>query len=321
MATAGDYRKNELGPLTADHVHKWIEQFDGEERLPVLAELDHILKKTYFSETSVDSFLEGLAKEPKLVGGDPSRFWKAAGILDIQQGGNSQKEMLARFDAILKRQTGNNIRNCDASSGDFIYVDDAIFTGNRIWRDLQPWVANAAPRKATLHIIVNALHTGGKYYAGQQLTKAFGQAAKDVKVVWWCVTKFENRKYYKNQSEVFWPSEFSEGGDDEVSAYVQTLNAAGYPPEKRLQGSTPKDGVFSGEVGRAAIERAFLKAGARILALCPYLPGSARPLGFSKLMTLGFGATIVTYRNCPNNCPLALWAGDPWYPLFSRKTN
>ena len=55
--------------------------------------------------------------------------------------------------------------------------------------------------------------------------------------------------------------------------------------------------------------------------MCPYLKESARPLGFSLLKTLGFGATVVTHRNCPNNCPLALWAGDPWYPLFRRKTN
>jgi hypothetical protein len=39
------------------------------------------------------------------------------------------------------------------------------------------------------------------------------------------------------------------------------------------------------------------------------------------LETLGFGSTLVTFRNCPNNCPLAFWAGYPWYPLFQRKTN
>jgi hypothetical protein len=39
------------------------------------------------------------------------------------------------------------------------------------------------------------------------------------------------------------------------------------------------------------------------------------------LETLGFGSLIVTFRNCPNNTPLALWAGDPWYPLFPRITN
>lgn len=30
---------------------------------------------------------------------------------------------------------------------------------------------------------------------------------------------------------------------------------------------------------------------------------------------------MVTFRNCPNNCPLAFWVGDPWYPLFPRLNN
>jgi hypothetical protein len=44
-------------------------------------------------------------------------------------------------------------------------------------------------------------------------------------------------------------------------------------------------------------------------------------LGFTGLRTLGFGSVIVTFRNCPNTCPLPFWAGDPWYPLFPRSTN
>ena len=54
-----------------------------------------------------------------------------------------------------------------------------------------------------------------------------------------------------------------------------------------------------------------------------------KPLGYS-LFDPGFGSMFVTYRNCPNNCPLALWYGNPeypsnhpfsrWYPLFPRKT-
>ena len=318
--TAGDYRRNDLGPLTADLVMTWIEQFDDEDRLPVLAELDHVLQKTYFSEAAVTDFLESLAKEPKLVGGDPAQFWKSAGILNIQQGGNSQTDMLQRFDAVLRKQFAIGIPDCEASSGNFIYLDDAIFTGNRFRRDLEPWIESTAPPKATVHVIVNAMYAGS-YYAKQQVDKAAQKAGKAITTVRWHVREIENRKYYKNQSEVLWPAEFPEGGTDEISAYVQMLKNAGHPPEKRAPGGTPKNGIFSGEPGRAALERAFLKAGVHIRSICPFLKETARPLGYSSLMTLGFGATVVTYRNCPNNCPLALWAGDPWYPLFRRKTN
>ena len=59
----------------------------------------------------------------------------------------------------------------------------------------------------------------------------------------------------------------------------------------------------------------------RIREMCPHLNQYQRPLGNMVLDTLGFGSMIVTFRNCPNNAPLALWTGDPWYPLFQRTTN
>jgi len=258
-----------------------VGQLAADERIAVLSELDHVLKKTYFSEIAVTDFLQSLATEPKLVGPDPPAFWKAAGILDIQQGGNSQTEMLERFDSVLSKQFGITRADCKASSGAFVYVDDAIFTGNRVRRDLEPWIEGDAPQKATIHVIVNALHAGS-YYAAQQLDKASKKAGKDITITWWNARSVENRKYYRNQSEVLWPSEFPEG-DNHISVYVKMLTDAGYPPEKRGQGGTPKNGVFSGEDGRAALERVFLKAGVRIRAICPNLKESARPLGFSLL--------------------------------------
>lgn len=318
--TAADYRIEELGEFTTDHVMRWVDQFDSYDQLPMLAELDHVLKKTYFSEPGVTEFLEHLAKEPKLVGNDPAAFWKSAGILDIQQGGNSQKDMLQRFNLALQQTVGISLDECDSSSGNFIYLDDAIFTGNRVRWDLVPWITDAAPKAGTLNVIVNALHLGGEFYAGNELKKAYSEAGKNIETRWWRVRSVENRKYYKDSSEVLWPTSIPEG-DENIDAYVQILTNAGFAPQKRVKRYTPKDGVFSGEEGRAALERAFLKAGVRILSMCPYLPDTARPLGYSKLKTLGFGATVVSYRNCPNNCPLALWVSDPWYPLFRRKTN
>jgi hypothetical protein len=55
-ATAADYRNDDLGPFTQDHVIEWVGQFDDEDQLPMLAELDHVLQRTY-SETSPCSTL------------------------------------------------------------------------------------------------------------------------------------------------------------------------------------------------------------------------------------------------------------------------
>lgn len=320
-ATAADYRKDELGPFTTAHVIHWAEQFAAADRLALLAELDHVLKKTYFSAAAVSDFLQSLIQAPNVVGPDPASFWRRAGLLDIQQSGHSQRDMLVRFEGILKHQFGVSLADCSGASGNFVYLDDAIFTGNRVRRDLEKWIRDTAPPKATVHIIVNALHLGGEHYAKEKLREAVRQAGKQVEIRWWRARSIENRKAYKYQSEVFWPSEFPEDEADPVVSYLSALRATGHPAEKRAQGGTPKDGVFSGEVGRASLERILLAAGVQIRSMCPYLPETARPLGYSKLVTPGFGATVVTYRNCPNNCPLALWAGDPWYPLFRRKTN
>jgi hypothetical protein len=94
-----------------------------------------------------------------------------------------------------------------------------------------------------------------------------------------------------------------------------------HEPVLRKAGNVGPAGIFSSEAGRYLLEEQFLIAGVKIRNMCPNLPLAARPLGHMNLVTLGFGSLIVTYRNCPNNAPLALWARDPWYPLFSRTTN
>src|SRR5690606_37344899 len=103
-----------------------------------------------------------------------------------------------------------------------------------------------------------------------------------------------------------------------VQAYVDAMK---YPPTLRTPGSTGANLLFSSEAGRSLLEQEFLKAGVRLRELCPNLGITQRPLGHMTLDTLGFGSLIVTFRNCPNNAPLALWVGDPWYPLFPRATN
>ena len=79
------------------------------------------------------------------------------------------------------------------------------------------------------HVIVNALHAGS-YYAAQQLDKSVKGAGKEITFTWWRAQTIENRKFYRNQSDVLWPSEIPDDGA--VAAYVKTLSDAGYPPEK-----------------------------------------------------------------------------------------
>ncbi|MEI7996861.1 MAG: hypothetical protein WCH01_18360 [Methylococcaceae bacterium] len=151
-ATIADYRAGDLADPTPEHVDRWVKQFNVDVQLPILREMDHVLKSTYFSLDNVTSFLKGLLKTEKLVGSDPSKFWRSVHFLDIQEGGNSQRDMLAMFGQLLKNTCGVEIKQCGQSPESFIYLDDAIFTGNRVLRDLKTWIKTDAPANANLHI-------------------------------------------------------------------------------------------------------------------------------------------------------------------------
>lgn len=85
---------------------------------------------------------------------------------------------------------------------------------------------------------------------------------------------------------------------------------------------------FTSEANRILLEQAFLQRGAYIVTLSQQNNPHMHPLGYHNLNGPGFGTLFATYRNCPNNCPLVLWWGDPdagrplnqWYPLLPRRT-
>jgi hypothetical protein len=144
-------------------------------------------------------------------------------------------------------------------------------------------------------------------------------AGKRVTTRWWRITDLESRKSYRDNSDVLWPKTIPP--DPRVMAYAQRLVAAGYPAVLRSGDSVGASKVFSSPAARELLEQEFLKIGVHIRDICKHLKETSRPLGWSGLTTLGFGAMLVTFRNCPNTAPLAFWVRDPWYPLFPRQTN
>jgi hypothetical protein len=314
-----DYRAGEIDAPTPDHVDRWINQFDKAAQLAMLGEFDHIFEQTYFPKPRVEKFLSHLMMNEKIAGANPCDFWKDVRFLDIQGGGNSQKEMLEMFGVVLRKACRLDLEDCGEDSGTFLYLDDAIFSGNRIRHDLSSWIETDAPNEADVHVVVIALHAGGQYYASGALNNAARDAGKKIGVTWWRCIEIEDRKTYTNTSDVLRPASLPE--DELTGEYVETLKDAGYPPVLRQAGRMGSDTIFSSEEARDLLEQQLLKAGLQIKQMCPNLKETHRPLGYSVLKTLGFGSLLVTFRNCANNCPLAFWAGDPWYPLFPRRTN
>ena len=194
-----------------------------------------------------------------------------------------------------------------------------MFSGNRVGNDLERWIKEDAPATANVHVIVAAMHTGGHFLVQRKLKAVVEESGKHINVTYWRSLEIESRKAYKNNSGVLWPTNVPDVL--EVNEYIALPSK--YPFEPRQAGT--KVEPFSSEEGRQVLEREFLIAGAKIRALSENPKPSMRPLGFSPF-GLGFGSMIVTYRNCPNNCPLAMWWGDPaatsgalhWYPLLPR---
>jgi len=319
--TIADYREGDVPRRTPRDVERWVSQFPDEAQDGILSEVHHLLSNTYISRDDMTSFLRGLATHEEFCDGKPKRFWKRANLLDIQQGGNSQREMLAMFGELLRQQIGLELTECGSDQGPFIYLDDGVFGGGRILQDLSAWIENSAPAECEVRVVVAALHTLGRYYVDKKLGELKRKTRKKIKLSWWRIHEIENRKYYKNESDVLWPTEVPSGPLAEAYVHYITEEEPKYKVELRTGGSVGKKKFFSSNKARTLLEQQFLIAGLEIRDRCSNLPETARPLGATLLKTFGFGATIVTFRNCPNNCPLALWVGDPWYPLFPRSTN
>jgi hypothetical protein len=314
--TIQDYRNGSLPKPITDHVERWVRQFDADVQLPILREVDHVLKNTYFSKEKVSKFMRVAIRTAKLTGPNPKDFWRSANFLDIQVGGDSQTDMLALFSEVLREEFGIGIEDCGQGNDVFIYLDDSIFTGNRVRRDLEAWVRDLAPAQATVHVICIALHSGGQYYANDRIQTAVRAAGKKVDITWWRAIELEDRKTYGATADVLRPTVIPD--DQAVRDYVAGMQ---YQPTLRAPGSPGAAGLFSSDAAKILLEQEFLKAGVRIRQMCPNLGATQRPLGHMTLETLGFGSLIVTYRNCPNNAPLAFWVNAPWYPLFPRTTN
>ena len=317
--TIKDYRAGEVPKPAHAHVARWIGQFPQNDQFDVLTHMNDLLATSYINRADMEDFLSGLVTHKNLAGNDPKTFWPTVNFLDIQGGGSSQHDILEMFASTLKKTLGITLSKCGSQGDPFVYLDDVSFSGMRVKSDVCDWIAKTAPAAAVVHVIVGALHTGGYWYANKQIAEAAAAAKKKIDVHWWRVLELEDRSNYSDTSDIFKPSSLPQMPT--MNAYLAGLK---FPPPLRTAGQMGQCKMFKTEAGRHLLEQQFLQAGLHIRSVATNLPATQRLLGYASTnsrRTLGFGSTVVTFRNCPNNCPLALWVGAPWYPLFPRKTN
>jgi hypothetical protein len=310
-----DYRDGELAPMDGDHVGRWVRQFNPDAQIPILGELQHVFGQTYLGRQRFRAYLSDLAINTPQASIDPRSFWKSANFLDIQQNGQSQREMLRLFADVLSSDLALELNECGGSAGPFVYLDDVIFSGGRVQQDLGAWIRETAPSRAVVFVLSMVSHTYGEYDSKRKLRELAQECGKDVELIFKSDVQIENRVAYRDSSQVLWPAVIPD--DPRVQAYVAAQVA--YPFQPRTPNGVHHR-IFSSEDGRQLLERELLVAGMQIRSGIRDPNVRWRPLGSSQF-GLGFGSLIVTYRNCPNNAPLALWwALGGWYPLFRRKT-
>ena len=293
------------------HVETWLSQFPLMAQLDILREITFTLSRTYFSRERIVSEIRRMFGFQEQHG----PLWRNVSMLNIQGGGNSQYDMIQIISDMVRQTYGFELQ-VNAQVGTYIYFDDGIFTGKRVEQDIESWIRGWAPNNAVVHIAAIYTHAYGKYNVSGYLDEVARSSGKNISIRWRENIYIEDRRAYTYSSDVLRPTHAPT--DVNVQAYIENMRRA---PVYRQPGNAGRLGYFSSCHGRSILEQEFLTAGVRIKQMCPHLNLRQRPLGNSALDTLGFGSMIVTYRNCPNNAPLALWVGAPWYPLFPRMTN
>ena len=316
-----EYRADEGLNPKKDNVLTWVEQFSEENRQIILEEMINVFEKRFLLENEVDDFLNRLILNTKLTRSD-DEFWHKVSLLEIQENGHSQRIMNEKFQELLRNQKSIDISINDDTKSHFIHLDDFLFTGNRLKNDLTKWLENA-PENSKVDIIYIGYYKNGQYHAGKKLQEL--AESKNITLKFWRLIEMENNPHCQNVSEVLWPSdEILEC--DGTNDYLQTQGKYKLRDTIQVANSHCEESIFTSETNRKILEKEFTLAGLNIMShFDDEHKKKWKPLGKTSYPGFGFGAMVFSYRNCPNNTPLAFWWGDwennqVWYPLLQRKT-
>jgi hypothetical protein len=318
------YRNGEFGVYDHSHVERWASQFDAEEKTIVLEETYKILKRNFITKETFIKFVDVLIDSGSVYKNDKDEYWKKVSALDIQQNGNSQSELNDIFASKISEQYGVNDL-IGKISDEYIYLDDFIFSGNRLYSDMSHWIVSNAPVNCRVCIITIGWYLYGQWSTDKKLKDLAKNSGKSIDIVFASFTEFrlENRLFKKDYSEVFWPT----ASVTQLDGYSRFLENENFTPKYRIVNGV-KNNVFSNS-RRDEYEKILFKYGLKIMSFPSSNSSVVKPLGYSTFKGFGFGSTIFTFRNCPNNNPLVFWWGDPtahsshpfsnWYPLLQRK--
>lgn len=343
--TLKDYREHENDPLvriSKQRIKQWIAQFEENEKLPILTELDAIFKKRYCSKDKLLRFLESVVNvltedynEP-----DIKTFLENANFLNLQKDDKSQKIMLSTLDELLKQKYNTDISQCGTSSHKYsIYIDDVLCSGQTLYNEIKDWVKekfdeNKANEKAvqdgstTLIFAYIYIHNKNFHKKIAQMKKNISiEFANNLKM--YRHIEIDNTHSEESKFEFLIPqkdAEQQEIVDYEVQikdAVENHMDERGWDRGKdffyRPIDKPIHDSLFTTSENRNIMERAFMRKGIEILQNAHVNIPNMRALGYSlpSVKDFGFGALCFTWRNVPNNSPLVFWYRNGIFtPLF-----
>lgn len=303
-----------------EHVQRWLDQFPEEHHKVILTELGSILDKAYLSKMETKRMISEIAADSNIF----SEGVGEARFMDPKQGEGTQKVLLQLFDETISKEHGISIEECGKGEpASYIYIDEAIWSGDRFISGLRAWVRDFDDLHAIsrMDIIVLAVHTRDLDYIREQMGKLLPYTRTSL----WHFIEFENRpQHAKKVFEGYWPSSglgYNEETTDYISRIVKMKSRARDKevPILRKSGHPKSDAYFTGTMNRKLVERLFLEKGVEIANHMKNPEVYMKPMGYDASRTLGFGSYFISYMNISEHCPLVLWwEDDGWYPLFPR---
>ena len=339
---SGDSQDLEAG-MSALRIRRWVQQFRENERMPILTEMEHILKTRYCSKRKVWNFLDRVVSKLSADLGflSPKDFLANTQVLDLQEKGKSQKVMLHIFDQVIQANYGVSLEYCGSRSKKIsLYLDDVLCTGLTLVRNLKQWAENPFNNDATnkeavingrtilicSYVFVHHKNFNKKVYElRRKVAEEFPDNMKLYRLV-----PIDNSIELGSKVQFIIPEncgqpasviEYRNAIKNQVDQRADEKKWQRNPDDFFRPSNVPlTEEFFTSKANRVILENAFLRKGIEILNNGRSRINNMRALGYSlpSQKDFGFGALCFTWRNVPNNTPLVFWysGGTDFFPLF-----
>ena len=339
-----DYRREDISwvyktEINEEHVTKWINQFDEEDREFILSEFLKLLPSSYLTKERtlaiLSSEFEVLRKD---FGYDTVQdFLDETKFLDCQKAGKSQKIFLEFIEKELNDKYGYNLAKCGTKQiKNWLYLDDVLASGGNFKKDILKAIKDYGVDdfyNSDINIIGSfvILHTWATanvpFSIEQEIKIKLGRRIK-----FYRVAEIDNNPrlhHYYNPTPSFnhiYPKKSELGS--EILDFIENAFERDFDMLKeefafRDVAHPKKEDYFTNPENRERYEQILMKKGFEIMKKIDNLTAkSLRPLGMTppSYKTLGTGSHFFTWRNISNTCPLVFWWGaNDWYPLFPVK--